>query len=84
MHITIRAGYLPGEKELKLFPEDSDVPLPPNPILEAYALHGKKQKPGDQAATHAQQPHVIDHQEATVTALSPDPMDLVFFLYCTC
>ena len=25
---------------MSLFPPDSDVPLPPNPLLEEHALHG--------------------------------------------
>lgn len=34
-------GYLCNERQMAAYPTDSDEPLPRNPILEAYALHGK-------------------------------------------
>lgn len=73
-----------------MFPADSDVPLPPNPILEAYALHGKKAKPIT-TTSHAEHHQtdgqvapdaaaVVEHQDtppAAAEQLSDDPMNLV-------
>ncbi|KAI9562633.1 hypothetical protein GHT06_010087 [Daphnia sinensis] len=35
-------GYYCNEEQNRAYPADSIEPLPPNPILEAYAIHGKK------------------------------------------
>ncbi len=34
-------GYLCNAEQNRAYPADSIQPLPPNPILEAYAIHGK-------------------------------------------
>lgn len=34
-------GYLCNAEQNRAYPTDSIRPLPPNPILEAYAIHGK-------------------------------------------
>jgi peptidylamidoglycolate lyase len=34
-------GYLCNEEQNRAYPADSIRPLPPNPLLEAYAIHGK-------------------------------------------
>lgn len=35
-------GYGCNQDQIKAYPADSIEPLPANPILEAYALHGNK------------------------------------------
>lgn len=67
-------GYLPGERELSWFPADSDVPLPPNPVLEDYALHGKNKK-------HNNKNHdavIADQVDHTSSIISNQPIDLVY------
>ena len=34
-------GYACSPSQLRAFPADSVEPLPPNPLLESYAIHGK-------------------------------------------
>ena len=77
--IDILKGYLPGKRELSWFPADSDVPLPPNPILEDYALHGKNKKHNNHKNQDAAVETNIENQaDHSSTIVSNQPIDLVY------
>lgn len=70
-------GYACNAQQNRAFPSDSIEPLPYNPVLEAYALHGNKNTVNNQAATDSisneQQyskdiPSVFDLTKQTVQA----------------
>jgi hypothetical protein len=41
-------GDVQDAEAMKTLPEDSDKPLPPNPLLEEHALHGNQVNHDDQ------------------------------------
>ena len=69
-----QCGYLCNADQNKAYPIDSIQPLPPNPVLEAYAIHGqmnhqlRTNSSLDAASTH---PEIITQQRKDESIKNP-------------
>ena len=68
-----QCGYLCNADQNNAYPIDSIQPLPPNPVLEAYAIHGKmnhqlRTNSSLDASTH---PEIITQQRKDESIKNP-------------
>ena len=71
-----QCGYLCNPEQNRAYPADSIEPLPPNPVLEAYAIHGKM---NHQLRTNSSVPDHSTHPDIITQKKKHDPTSPVLF-----